>query len=59
MAAPALGYSTTTGGSSFAAVMPHQLTSSLLAWLRVDASTRAASVREIGSRWADARDDYA
>ena len=34
--------------------MLHQLTSSLLAWLRVDAADPAASVREIGSRWADA-----
>lgn len=52
---PALGYSTTTPADpSFAAQMLHQLTSSLLAWLRVDADDPAASVREIGSRWADA-----
>ena len=52
---PALGYSTMTpADSSFAAQMLHQLTSSLLAWLRVDAADPAASVREIGSRWADA-----
>ena len=52
---PALGYSTTTPADpSFAAQMLHQLTSSLLAWLRVDASDPAASVREIGARWADA-----
>lgn len=52
---PALGYSTTTPADpSFAAQMLHQLTSSLLAWLRVDAADPAASVREIGSRWADA-----
>ena len=52
---PALGYSTMTPADpSFAAQMLHQLTSSLLAWLRVDAADPAASVREIGSRWADA-----
>ena len=34
--------------------MLHQLTSSLLAWLRADAADPVASVREIGSRWADA-----
>ena len=34
--------------------MLHQLTSSLLAWLRADAEDPAASVREIGARWADA-----
>ncbi|WP_455149630.1 MoaD/ThiS family protein [Schaalia odontolytica] len=52
---PALGYSTTTPADpSFAAQMLHQLTSSLLAWLRADAADPAASVREIGSRWADA-----
>ena len=52
---PALGYSTTTPADpSFAAQMLHQLTSSLLAWLRADAVDPAASVREIGARWADA-----
>lgn len=52
---PALGYSTTTPADpSFAAQMLHQLTSSLLAWLRADATDPAASVREIGARWADA-----
>ena len=52
---PALGYSTTTPADpSFAAQMLHQLTSSLLSWLRADAADPAASVREIGSRWADA-----
>ena len=52
---PALGYSTMTPADpSFAAQMLHQLTSSLLGWLRVDAADPAASVREIGSRWADA-----
>lgn len=52
---PALGYSTTTPADpSFAAQMLHQLTSSLLAWLRADAEDPAASVREIGARWADA-----
>ena len=43
---PALGYSTMTPADpSFAAQMLHQLTSSLLAWLRVDAADPAASVR--------------
>lgn len=52
---PALGYSTTTPADpSFAAQMLQQLTSSLLAWLRADAADPAASVREIGARWADA-----
>ena len=52
---PALGYSTMTPADpSFAAQMLYQLTSSLLAWLRVDAADPAGSVREIGSRWADA-----
>lgn len=52
---PAFGYSTTTPADpSFAAQMLHQLTSSLLTWLREDASDPAASVREIGARWADA-----
>ena len=52
---PALGYSTMTPADpSFAAQMLHQLTSSLLAWLRADAVDPAASVREIGARWADA-----
>ena len=47
---PALGYSTMTPADpSFAAQMLHQLTSSLLAWLRVDAADPVASVREIGS----------
>ena len=51
----ALGYSTTTPADpSFAAQMLQQLTSSLLAWLRADAADPAASVREIGARWADA-----
>jgi len=39
---------------SLAAQMLHQLTSSLLAWLRVDAADPADSVREIGPRWAGA-----
>ena len=52
---PALGYSTTTPADpSFAAQMLQQLTSSMLAWLRADAADPAASVREIGARWADA-----
>ena len=52
---PAIGYSTTTPADpSFAAQMLHQLTSSLLAWLRANVPDPAASVREIGARWADA-----